>query len=118
MRPNQFLKKIFENRDDTAIHFTINRGEYSEVFQNIFDDLDEMWSQFEGDPANTCDSSWREGYVVEVYIFESGDIHYTAGISLEEIPNQPPWIEENIFDLDNEEYLEGLYKVIQKKECF
>ncbi|NLB87854.1 MAG: hypothetical protein GX790_01310 [Syntrophomonadaceae bacterium] len=113
MKSNEFLKKIFENSEDIAIHFNINRGEYSEVFRNVFDDLDEMWSQFEGDPANTCDSSWREGYMMEVYIFESGDIHYTAGISLNDILNQPPWIEENVHDLD-EEYLEGLFQVIQK----
>lgn len=115
MRANEFLEKIFKNSEDTAIHFNINKGEYSEVFRNVFDGLDEMWEQFEEDPANTCNNSWREGYVIEIYVFESGDIHYTAGVSPDDIPNQPPWIEENIFNLD-EECLEALFKVIQK-EC-
>ena len=127
MNAKEFMAALFEreeyysvvhgaNGGPDAYVFTLHSGEKPEIFQCIYDSAEEMFQEFEDDPQNTCDSEWREGYMVEVLVRDDGSIGYTCGTSRQDIANQPEWFVDTAGDDLIDGYLGGLYQTI-REEC-
>lgn len=106
----EILKKFIRNNGGSVM-FTLKCREREDIFGDIYNDVEDMFYQYADDPSNTCGPEYLQGYLIEVLVTED-EITYTAGVTQQEVNNQPAWLIDNIDDTQ-EEYLAELYNFLK-----
>lgn len=91
-------------------HFEISETDIrkSQHLDCFTDWLDIKWIEFEEDESNLTDDRWRhEGYIIE-FIFREHGIETLAGVTIQELANQPTWGVDEWEDLDIDQLQELL----------
>ena len=82
-----------------------------EIRNSVLDDftyfIDDKWTEFETDGTNATDDSWKKGYLVE-FVFTDDGIGFAAGLTPQDIANQPNWGFDSWEDIDDDQLEEFL----------